>query len=186
MLEPSGRCVRRVYPRLRCLVNRSLHKHLSPPDSSPLPAVLTCVTGVAGSGKCSLVAGLIDTLRWRPTGVGRGSEVVVVDQRPGGRSFRFQPRHLRRRVRPHPAGVPLRQPGLAQLFSFNAPRRNRPEGTRISQIDPAVWRHLPNLRKLKIGSNRILTLPRGFFRHLTRREELDMYDMCCPTTTSSS
>ena len=38
-------------------------------------------------------------------------------------------------------------------------------------------RELPNLRKLKIGSNRILTLPQGFFRHLTRLEELDMFDM---------
>ena len=55
---------------------------------------------------------------------------------------------------------------------------NRPEpGTTIAQIDPAVWRHLPNLRKLQIGSNRILTLPRGFFEHLTKLEELDMYDM---------
>ena len=44
-------------------------------------------------------------------------------------------------------------------------------------INPEVWRELPNLRKLKIGSNRILTLPQGFFRHLTRLEELDMFDM---------
>ena len=118
MLEPSGRCVRRVCPSLRCLVKHSLHKHPSPPDSSPLPAVLTCVTCVAGSGKCSLVAGRIDTLRCRPAGVGRGSEVVVVDQRPGGRSSRFQPRHLHRRVRRHPAGFPLRQPGLAHALQL--------------------------------------------------------------------
>ena len=63
---------------------------------------------------------------------------------------------------------------------------NRPEGTLISQIDPAVWRHLPNLRKLKIGSNRILTLPRGFFRHLTKLEELDMYDMWYEYTRTDS
>ena len=55
---------------------------------------------------------------------------------------------------------------------------NRPEGTAIGQlINQDAWRHLPNLKKLWIGSNRILTLPRGFFRHLTRLEELDMFDM---------
>ena len=55
---------------------------------------------------------------------------------------------------------------------------NRPEGTTIGQlINPEAWRKTPNLRKLYIGSNRILTLPRGFFRHLTKLEELDMYDM---------
>ena len=36
--------------------------------------VLTCVTGVAGSGKSSLVAELIDTLRRRPAGGGRGGD----------------------------------------------------------------------------------------------------------------
>ena len=55
---------------------------------------------------------------------------------------------------------------------------NRPEGTTIGElINPEAWRKVPNLRKLWIGSNRILTLPRGFFRHLTRLEELDMFDM---------
>ena len=53
--------------------------------------VLTCVTGVAGSGKSSLVAELVDTLRHRPAGNGRGGEVVVVDQRPVGRSSRSNP-----------------------------------------------------------------------------------------------
>ena len=55
---------------------------------------------------------------------------------------------------------------------------NRPEPTAVGPlINPEAWSRLPNLRKLKIGSNRILTLPRGFFRHLTRLEELDMFDM---------
>ena len=54
---------------------------------------------------------------------------------------------------------------------------NRPEGTCVGQIDPEVWKPLANLRKLKIGSNRILTLSQGFFSHLTKLEELDMYDM---------
>ena len=54
--------------------------------------VLTYVTGVAGSGKSSLVAELIDTLRGQPAGDGRGGEVVVVvDQRPVGRSSRSNP-----------------------------------------------------------------------------------------------
>ena len=44
--------------------------------------VLTCVTGVAGSGKSSLVAELVETLR---------DEVVVIDQRPIGRSSRSNP-----------------------------------------------------------------------------------------------
>ena len=48
--------------------------------------MLTCVTGVAGSGKSSLVAELIETLR----GPG-GCEAVVVDQRPVGRSSRSNP-----------------------------------------------------------------------------------------------
>ena len=55
--------------------------------------VLTCVTGVAGSGKSSLVAELIDPLRRRPAGGGRGGEVVVVDQRSrrgGGDAVRRQ------------------------------------------------------------------------------------------------
>ena len=53
--------------------------------------VLTCVTGVAGSGKSSLVAEFIESLRHRPAGAGRGGEVVVVDQRPAGRSSRSNP-----------------------------------------------------------------------------------------------
>ena len=82
--------------------------------------VLTCVTGVAGSGKSSLVAELIDTLRRRPAGGGRGGEVVVVDQRPVGRSSRSNPATY--------VGVfdPIRRAfGTANqvspaLFSFNA------------------------------------------------------------------
>ena len=55
---------------------------------------------------------------------------------------------------------------------------NRPEGTAVGPlINPEAWRHLPNLRKLSIGSNRILTLPAGFFGHLANLEELDMFDM---------
>ena len=55
---------------------------------------------------------------------------------------------------------------------------NRPQNTMVGpRINKEAWRHLPNLRTLKIGSNRILTLPRGFFSHLTNLEVLDMYDM---------
>ena len=54
--------------------------------------VLTCVTGVAGSGKSSLVAEFIESLRHRPAGAGAGGgEAVVVDQRPVGRSSRSNP-----------------------------------------------------------------------------------------------
>ena len=82
--------------------------------------VLTCVTGVAGSGKSSLVAELIETLRRRPAGGGRGGEVVVVDQRPVGRSSRSNPATY--------VGVfdPIRKSFAAAnrvspaLFSFNA------------------------------------------------------------------
>ena len=42
-------------------------------------------------GKSSLVAELIDTLRRRPAGGGRGGDVVIVDQRPVGRSSRSNP-----------------------------------------------------------------------------------------------
>ena len=55
--------------------------------------VLTCVTGVAGSGKSSLVGELVGTLR-RRRGAGHegGSDgVVVIDQRPVGRSSRSNP-----------------------------------------------------------------------------------------------
>ena len=57
-------------------------------------------------------------------------------------------------------------------------KTDRPEGTAVGRlINPEAWKHVPNLRYLWIGSNRILTLPRGFFRHLGRLEELNMYDM---------
>ena len=57
-------------------------------------------------------------------------------------------------------------------------KTDRPEGTAVGRrINPEAWKHLPNLRYLWIGSNRILTLPRGFFRHLSRLEELNMHDM---------
>ena len=82
--------------------------------------VLTCVTGVAGSGKSSLVAEFIDALRRRPPGLGRGAEVVVVDQRPVGRSSRSNPATY--------VGVfdPIRRAFAADnkvspaLFSFNS------------------------------------------------------------------
>ncbi len=55
---------------------------------------------------------------------------------------------------------------------------NRPEGTKVGEkINSQIWRNLPNLRTLKIGSNRILTLPYGFFSSLTKLEVLDMFDM---------
>ena len=79
--------------------------------------------------------------------------------------------------------------GLTNLRELSLQRNNmvyepppgnpdRPENTAIGEnIDPEIWKHLPSLRKLQIGSNRILTLPRGFFRHLSNLEELDMFDM---------
>ena len=73
--------------------------------------VLTCVTGVAGSGKSSLVGELVDRSR---------DAVVVVDQRPVGRSSRSNPATY--------VGVfdPIRKAFAAAnrvspaLFSFNA------------------------------------------------------------------
>ena len=78
--------------------------------------VLTCVTGVAGSGKSSLVGELIDGLR----PARHRDEVVVVDQRPVGRSSRSNPATY--------IGVfdPIRKAFAAAnrvspaLFSFNA------------------------------------------------------------------
>ena len=93
--------------------------------------VLTCVTGVAGSGKSSLVTELVATLRPRRGDTGRSEdgsrgeenrrdEVVVVDQRPVGRSSRSNPATY--------AGVfdPIRKAFAAAnrvspaLFSFNS------------------------------------------------------------------
>ena len=82
--------------------------------------VLTCVTGVAGSGKSSLVAELVDTLRHRPAGDGRDGEVVVVDQRPVGRSSRSNPATyvgVFDAIRRAFAAANLVSPAL---FSFNA------------------------------------------------------------------
>ena len=84
--------------------------------------VLTCVTGVAGSGKSSLVAELVETLRPRPdrSGDAGANGVVVIDQRPVGRSSRSNPATY--------IGVfdPIRKAFAAAngvspaLFSFNA------------------------------------------------------------------
>ncbi len=94
--------------------------------------VLTCVTGVAGSGKSSLVSELVDTLRRSPGADSRPGEegrpataadrdqVVVIDQRPVGRSSRSNPATY--------IGVfdPIRKAFAAAnrvspaLFSFNA------------------------------------------------------------------
>ena len=71
-------------------------------------------------GMCPAVAELVDTLRRRPAGSGRGGEVVVVDQRPVGRSSRSNPATY--------VGVfdPIRRAFAAAnrvspaLFSFNA------------------------------------------------------------------
>ena len=93
--------------------------------------VLTCITGVAGSGKSSLVAELVETLRRGAEGgrgveggrgaMGeRGAEAVVVDQRPVGRSSRSNPATYVgvfdqiRKLFAAANGVP------PSLFSFNA------------------------------------------------------------------
>ena len=79
--------------------------------------------------------------------------------------------------------------GLSNLRKLNVERNNmtyeippgnpnRPENTKLGRyINPEIWKHLPNLRELDIGSNRILTLPPRFFCHLKKLEILDMYDM---------
>ena len=82
--------------------------------------MLTCVTGVAGSGKSSLVAELIDTLRRRPAGGGRGGEVVVVDQRPVGRSSRSNPATYVDVFDPIRRAFAAANQVSPALFSFNA------------------------------------------------------------------
>ena len=73
--------------------------------------VLTCVTGVAGSGKSSLVAELVD---------GSCDEVVVVDQRPVGRSSRSNPATYIGVFDPIRKAFAAANRVSAALFSFNA------------------------------------------------------------------
>ena len=82
--------------------------------------VLTCVTGVAGSGKSSLVAELIDTLRHRPAGDARRGEVVVGDQRPVGRSSRSNPATYVGVFDPIRGAFAAANRVSPALFSFNA------------------------------------------------------------------
>ena len=111
--------------------------------------VLTCVTGVAGSGKSSLVAELIDTLRRRPDGGGRSGEVVVVDQRPVGRSSRSNPAGRRRRRLPAPRPVavhPLWRRSSAPQARLRAdPDRQRLRHGRADHRPPP-GRHRPPAR----------------------------------------
>ncbi len=117
-VAPARRC-RRPFRDTLVIENASANNLRN--VSVRLPrGVLTCITGVAGSGKSSLVAELVDTLRRDPAEGGRGVEVVVVDQRPVGRSSRSNPATY--------VGVfdPVRKLFAAanrvapSLFSFNA------------------------------------------------------------------
>ena len=73
--------------------------------------VLTCVTGVAGSGKSSLVGELVDRSR---------DAVVVVDQRPVGRSSRSNPATYVGVFDPIRKAFAAANRGSPALFSFNA------------------------------------------------------------------
>ena len=110
---------RRTFDDAYCIENASSNNLRNLSVRIP-KRVLTCVTGVAGSGKSSLVAELVNTLRRGPAGGRLDGDVVVVDQRPVGRSSRSNPATY--------VGVfdPIRRAFAAAnrvspaLFSFNA------------------------------------------------------------------
>ena len=147
-IADAARRSRRWFRDTLCIENASANNLRDLSVRIP-KGVLTCITGVAGSGKSSLVAELVDTLRrhrgeerepgenggrgekrgpGRKGGPGekgerdenRPDEVVVVDQRPVGRSSRSNPATY--------VGVfdPIRRVFAAanrvppSLFSFNA------------------------------------------------------------------
>ncbi len=65
--------------------------------------------------------------------------------------------------------------GLHNLRILNLERNNLKYDRSVKHLATGAFKNLTNLRILKIGSNRLLTLPKGMFEGLSNLEVLDMY-----------
>ena len=65
--------------------------------------------------------------------------------------------------------------GLHNLRILDLERNNLKYDRSVKHLATGAFRNLTNLRILKIGSNRLLTLPKGMFEGLSNLEVLDMF-----------
>ena len=65
--------------------------------------------------------------------------------------------------------------GLHNLRILDLERNNLKYDRSVKHLATGAFRNLTNLRTLKIGSNRLLTLPKGMFEGLSNLEVLDMF-----------
>ena len=65
--------------------------------------------------------------------------------------------------------------GLHNLRILDLERNNLKYDSSVKHLATGAFRNLTNLRTLKIGSNRLLTLPKGMFEGLSNLEVLDMF-----------
>ena len=66
--------------------------------------------------------------------------------------------------------------GLANLQVLTLTKNNLKYDSSVKHVSAGIFRNLTNLRTLRIGANRFLTLPKGMFEGLSNLEELDMYE----------